>query len=474
MATVYFTNNADSGDGSLRAALASAAANDVVTYADGYFDGVDEIAISLASGVSITKNVVIDARDKRIVLDGQFTTRCLGVAADLALRKVDMINGYSNTSNSAGLYVTNGNVTLDACRIRGCFSKYYGSAVYALTGSVVLNDCLIAGCREETAQVMSASVRAKSGSSVAINRSTIVGDTQRALSAETEGQIVVADSIIQGAYNVPTATSVTPSACGFVAPCPDAIAQTDWNHLLWQAWDFRLTPASPYLTGAAYQSGDKDLLGHARTGSWGCFDGSWIVVGANGSGTVSVDTTVDWLEIASTGVLTLSGADRVLTVNRGVFVETGAAIASSSRGYVVAPSASDCDAATLTAVVCCVSGAGVLDVSATINEDIATIAVTKTQDKAVVVEGSNDGGVSWSPCVLVEDSTTLTSAKAYKFRVFDGEIFVETQVIARTYYYVSQLPEGDFSEPTDWALDKGGTKICADAPTIANGTFDCR
>ena len=172
--------------------------------------------------------------------------------------------------------------------------------------------------------------------------------------------------------------------------------------------------------------------------------------------------------------MTLSGADRILTVSRGVFVETGAEIASSSRGYVVAPSASDCDAATLTNVVCCVSGAGVLDVSATINEDLATITVTKTQDKAVVIEGSNDGGVSWSPCVLVENSTTLPSAKAYKFRVFDGEKFVETQMIARTYYYVSQLPEGDFAEPSDWSLDKAGTKVCTDAPTIADGTFDCR
>ena len=154
--------------------------------------------------------------------------------------------------------------------------------------------------------------------------------------------------------------------------------------------------------------------------------------------------------------------------------DIGAATFSGS-GYLATPSLSDvANAAIATTVRVCEYSAGVLAVNATIYEDLATIAVTKTQDKAVVVEGSNDGGVSWIPCVLVGGSTTLPSSKAYKFRVYDGEQFVETPMIARTYYYVSQLPEGDFTEPSDWALDKAGTKVCSDAPTIANGTFDCR
>ena len=112
---------------------------------------------------------------------------------------------------------------------------------------------------------MSASVRAKSGSSVAINRCTIVGDAQRALSAETDGLIVVADSLVQGVYNVPSAVSVTPSTCGFAAPCPDVIDSSTWNNALWQSWDFRLTPESPYLTGAETASAENaDLLGNPR------------------------------------------------------------------------------------------------------------------------------------------------------------------------------------------------------------------
>jgi hypothetical protein len=288
-----------------------------------------------------------------------------------------------------------------------------------------------------------------------------------------------------------------PSTCGFVAPCPDTIDPASWTNTLWQSWDFRLTPESPYLVGAeTVEAGDADLLGNPRQvgGALGAFEGSWLVVGASGAETVASDAAVDWLEVASTGVLTLSGADRILTVSRGVFVETGATVVVpqgarftitgdaligaatiSGSGYLAVPSLTDVANATIAVTVrVCEYSADVLDVSATINEDLATITVTKAQDKAVVVEGSNDGGVSWSPCVLIKNSTTLPSAKAYKFRVFDGEKFVETQVIARTYYYVSQLPVGDFAEPSDWSLDKAGTKVCTDAPTIADGTFDCR
>jgi len=474
MATVYFTNNADSGDGSLRAAIAAANPGDVITYDDTAFASDYTVAISLSSLLQFTKEVTIDGRAKRIVLDGQGASRIASLSASVVLKQLDIIRGYSTSSSSGGVHATGGTSVLEKCRLCGCYSGFYGSAAYILGGSITFRDCIIAGNRTSGVQLTSAAIRTYTSCSATLVRCTAIGNTQRALSAATAGSITVQDSLVQGVENVAGVTSITPSSAGFVTPCPDTIDASTWSTDLWRTWDFRLKPTSPYLTGAAYQSGDKDLLGHDRTGSWGCFDGSWLVVGASGAETVASDAAVDWLEVASTGVLTLSGADRILTVSRGVFVETGAAITSSSRGYVVAPSASDCDAATLTNVVCCVSGADVLDVSATINEDLATITVTKTQDKAVVVEGSNDGGVSWSPCVLVENSTTLPSAKAYKFRAFDGEKFVETQVIPRTYYYVSQLPEGDFAEPSDWSLDKAGTKVCTDAPTIADGTFDCR
>lgn len=463
MATIYFTNNADSGDGSLRDALAAASPSDVVTYADGYFDGSDEIVISLSSRVAITKDVVLDARDKRIVLDGQFTSRCLWVSADLQLRKFDLINGYSDSSYSSGVYVSQGgSVTLDACRIYGCFCKFYGSALYAFSGSVVLNDCLIAGCCTETAQDRSASVRVEGGSSVAINRCTIVGDTQRALSAGTDVPIEVADSLVQGVYNVSSAVSVTPSTCGFVAPCPDTIDPESWTNTLWQSWDFRLTPESPYLVGAeTVEAGDADLLGNPRQvgGALGAFEGSWLVVGASGAETVASDAAVDWLEVASTGVLTLSGADRILTVSRGVFVETGAAITSSSRGYVVAPSASDCDAATLTNVVCCVSGAGASDFHAQITSPTtASLSWSQTDsDVPVLLEAREPESNTWttlstsatSPYTVTDDDIVYLT-----FRIFDGENFYTaagSYTFAKFYQVVAgYVPRNNDTTPHSW------------------------
>ncbi|MDD3590619.1 MAG: hypothetical protein PHO46_10180 [Thermoguttaceae bacterium] len=433
MATVYFTNNADSGDGSLRAALAAASPSDVVTYADGYFDGSDEIAISLSSNVSITKDVVLDARDKRIVLDGQFTSRCLWASADLQLRKVDLINGYSNSSYSGGLYVSRGAVTLDACRIHGCFCKFYGSALYALSGSVVLNDCLITGCCTETAQVMSASVRAKSGSSVAINRCTIVGDAQRALSAETDGLIVVADSIVQGVYNVSSAVSVTPSTCGFAAPCPDVIDSSTWNNALWQSWDFRLTPESPYLTGAETASAENaDLLGNPRQvgGALGAFEGSWLVVTSGEEKMLAADVRVDRLELHDCAALSFVGQDRRLSVVEGAVVGS-ATIHAPEGAYVALPDVASADAAIVIGATLCEYGAGLtaFGASASSATEVALAWTASDPDRGVLLERRVDG--AWTTLAFVETGaayTTSASPGRSYYRAYDGDVFLYADI----------------------------------------------
>lgn len=71
MATVYFTTNADSGVGSLRAAIDIANPGDVITYDDTAFASVDTIVISLSSSLVFQKEVTIDGRAKRIVLAGK-------------------------------------------------------------------------------------------------------------------------------------------------------------------------------------------------------------------------------------------------------------------------------------------------------------------------------------------------------------------------------------------------------------------
>lgn len=462
MATVYFTNNADSGDGSLRDALSTAASGDIVTYSDSAFADTDEIVIPLSSRLAIIKDVVLDARGKRIVLDGQFTSRCLWVSADLQLRKVDLINGYSNSSYSGGLYISQGAVTLDACRIHGCFSESYGSALFALSSSVVLNDCLITGCCTETALVRSASVRAQSGSSVAINRCTIVGDAQRALSAETDGLIVVADSLVQGVYNVPSAVSVTPSTCGFVAPCPDTIDPESWTNTLWQSWDFRLTPESPYLTGAeTVEDGDTDLLGNPRQvgGALGAFEGSWLV----GSQTISSDTTADYCDFGAGDLVEFQGApDTILRIAEVATVD-GAEFTATNRSYFVTPSGTDVSAATFDGVVACDYGANVTSFTTFALTDTSVgFTIEKTGTANVLLERKL--GTNWR--IVSTDATNETIDEnvggQLTYRVFDGVNFFVSSVMLPTTFWtikcwaVAKTNGGSEDKPfvvSSWALD---------------------
>ncbi len=474
MATVYFTNNADSGDGSLRAAISAAASGDVVTYSDSAFANTDDIVIPLSS-VLVTptyKDITIDGREKRIVLDGQGVSLLLraGTTNQSLVHNfinIDFINGYSD-SYKAPVNITRVTAMFKGCRILGGKSSVSNAGIYAeYEATVTMVDCLVSGCNRTGVNIGS------SGSNeVIIKRCTIVGNVidisvNNASTANSITDCLIASKTGPGSTDIIT---TLPSTCGFVAPCPDTIDPESWTNTLWQSWDFRLTPESPYLAGAeTVEAGAVDILGHDRkeNGAFGAYEGSWIIAPS----VIDANTTVDYIE-ALTGTTLTFTSDCFLSIRNSAYLDS---TEITGNGYLAVPSLSDVANATIAETVrVCEYSAGVLDVSATINEDLATIAVTKTQDKAVVVEGSNNGGVSWSPCVLVENSTTLPSAKAYKFRVFDGEKFVETQVIPRTYYYVSQLPEGDFAEPSDWSLDKAGTKVCTDAPTIADGTFDCR
>ena len=74
-------------------------------------------------------------------------------------------------------------------------------------------------------------------------------------------------------------------------------------------------PAAQIVNTGGATTG-ADILGHARTGSVGAYDGSWLVAAAGASVSVASAQTVDWLDVAATGSLTLA-SQVVLTVQRG-------------------------------------------------------------------------------------------------------------------------------------------------------------
>lgn len=422
MATIYFTSNADSGSGTLRAAISSAESGDTITYDPNVFTS-GPIVIPVSSAlIAANKNLTFDGGALGIVLDGQQTNiACISlqsVASQITLINFTIKRFNRNTNGPIYLNGEGATLNLRRCKVVDNQNNYYG-AIYLLKGTANLYDTLVTGNNsKQNNSTYAGGIRLGADGYLNLIRSTVVFNTIANVYGGTARQTRTDSFIGFNSY----------SELGdieYVNPPEDSyIPFGDWTEGLWQNYDFRLKPTSPYLTGATYQSGDVDLLGHARTGSWGCFDGSWLVVGASGAETVASDAAVDWLEVASTGVLTLSGADRILTVNRGVFVASGASIASSTRGYVVAPSASDCSAATLTNVVCCVAGAGASNLAAT-TAGFTWAAADST--KSVVLELQTNG--AWQTVAQsAGTSCAATLAEGASVRLFDGVNFLTATV----------------------------------------------
>lgn len=426
MATVYFTSNADSGSGTLRAAINSAKEGDTITYDPTVFT-TGPVVISLSSYLPILpKNATLDGGSMGIVLDGQNNSMG-GYSSVRGTGTMTVINltvkRYKVTTN-APVFINAASSTyvFKRCKFVDNTGVWYG-VMRVNKGEIKLYDCLLTGNQATGSNSTHGglSVNTDGTATATVVRTVICGNVYGNLT----GSSYLTQSGTFIGLTAPEINGVTPEEIGFVNPPPSAaIPKAGYTEGDWESWDFRLKPTSPYLTGAAYESGDLDLLGHARTGSWGCFDGSWLVVGASGAETVASDASVDWLEIASTGVLTLSGADRILTVNRGVIVESGASIASSSRGYVVAPSASDCSAAALTNVVCCVSGAGASNLAAT-TAGFTWSATDST--KSVVLELQTNG--AWQTVAQSAGTSCAAALTAgASVRLFDGVNFLTATV----------------------------------------------
>ena len=456
MATIYFTSNADSGSGTLRAAIASAEDGDTITYDPNVFTSGPVVIPVSSALITANKNLTFDGGELGVVLDGQQANlACISISYGINCTLINCTIKRFNRNANGPVYLNNANAVLNLrqCKIVDNQNNYFG-AVYVLAGTVNLYDSLVCGNNsKQSYSTYAGGIRLGDNGYLNLVRSTVVFNTIANVYGGASRQTRVNSFIGFNPYN---GDDESLGDIEYVKPPEEAyIPFGDWTEGLWQNYDFRLKPTSPYLTGAAYESGDLDLLGHARTGSWGCFDGSWLVVGASGAETVASDASVDWLEVASTGVLTLSGADRILTVNRGVFVASGASIASSSRGYVVAPSASDCSPATLTNVVCCVSGAGASNFAAT-TAGFTWSATDST--KSVVLELQTNG--AWQTVAQsAGTSCAATLAEGASVRLFDGVNFLTATV-----------EEGPEAPSEFWTINAWGTEQSGGGSETGAGT----
>ncbi len=141
------TNSADSGSGSLRGVLATAANNEIIDFVP----ALNGATITLTSGsLNITgRTLTIDASAllSGITISGNNSSRILTIEgnADVTLRSLHFRNGREAAGNGGGVYTFQSHLVLDACSIRDCFSSANGGGLYGngMTGSI--RRCEIAG-----------------------------------------------------------------------------------------------------------------------------------------------------------------------------------------------------------------------------------------------------------------------------------------------------------------------------------------
>lgn len=247
MSVIYFTNNADNGDGSLRTAIALAQSGDVIRPDASVFDRGSPIVVDLIAEIVISKNITLDASPYRVKLNGGTTARCASIAADASADfiGIDFIDGYS-TSSGGGVYTeTSSSLRMTRCVVAGCASGRGGGGVYS-RGLVELNDCIVTGCVAQTANGGGLSATG----ALIVNGSTVVGnatgasgaDVRATASLESTNSIfgdVSVSSAVTPVYNGVVANADL-STFGFVAPPVGGLTVENWSAVLWRDWDLHL------------------------------------------------------------------------------------------------------------------------------------------------------------------------------------------------------------------------------------------
>ncbi len=138
MSNPIVSNNADSGAGSLRDGIAGACSGDTVTFDADY-------SITLASELTLDKNLSIDGGANNITVSGNNVTRVFNVASgSINLNSLTISNGHAGAQNGGGIFVASGaGVTLsnsvmsnNTAAKGGAIESYAGALLLTINNSV--------------------------------------------------------------------------------------------------------------------------------------------------------------------------------------------------------------------------------------------------------------------------------------------------------------------------------------------------
>lgn len=151
---IVVTNKNDSGAGSLRSAVASAAVGDTIRF-NPTLISAGSGTINLLTDIQVSNNIVIkglyNASDT-LYISGQNTTRLLTFYANLVkLDSLTLINGRAasggNYNNGGALYFSSFTATVEIKHsvIRNCYAQSKGGAILFTGGDLSVSDCNIQG-----------------------------------------------------------------------------------------------------------------------------------------------------------------------------------------------------------------------------------------------------------------------------------------------------------------------------------------
>ncbi|MBR5244022.1 MAG: fibronectin type III domain-containing protein [Thermoguttaceae bacterium] len=288
MAILYFSNNADSGTGSLRTAIASAQSGDIIRPDETVFERGATIEITLASTLSVGKNLTIDGGPFRVRLNGGGAIRCASVAANVTATfiGVDFVGGYMNGVGGGINAPGTTDVTFERCGFYGCNGTFGGGAY--TTGTTRYFDCVFSGClaTESGGAIYLSKTAELNGVTIA---GCVAGVKGSALNV-VNGTASAGNSIICGSVNsakpvdyVGCVVGVASSSVGFVASPPDDLSGENWDLRLLD--DASPNPSIYRDSGAVDKISRYDLDGNFRgretNGATSCSPGAYETLQAD-------------------------------------------------------------------------------------------------------------------------------------------------------------------------------------------------
>src|SRR4028119_100209 len=191
LATVTVTNNNDSGPGSLRDAIASAAAGDTIQFAS----SLANQTIALTSGqLVINTNLTIDAGNTtQLTISGNNTSRVMltGESTNVTLKNLIIANGRlsgtteSNEATSAGGGIRTGGtstLTLENCQVKNNVAGIGGGLYAGFRSRTTVINSLFSdndGSRAGHVERGGGAIATKSGGTLTIRNSEFTNNTGR-------------------------------------------------------------------------------------------------------------------------------------------------------------------------------------------------------------------------------------------------------------------------------------------------------